>query len=50
MGRLYEVIGPTEQLRFLWDGDALVGEYTTTGTLVRRYAHGPAAKADDPFA
>ncbi|MBD3815373.1 MAG: RHS repeat-associated core domain-containing protein [Halothiobacillus sp.] len=50
MGRLYEAIGPTEAVRFLWDGDALVGEYSTAGTLLRRYAHGPDAKADDPYA
>ena len=46
-GRLYETSGGASgTTRFLHDGDALVGEYdgsTTggTGTLLRRYGHGP---------
>lgn len=27
--------------RFLYDGDALVGEYSGSGVLLRRYVHGP---------
>ena len=49
MGRLYEVSGAAIT-RFLYDGDALVGEYDTAGTLLRRYVHGADMKADDPIA
>ena len=53
LGRLYEVIGTTgpvttSSTRFLHDGDALVAEYSGTGTLLRRYVHGAEAAADDP--
>ena len=50
MGRLYEVSGNSGTTRFLNDGDALIGEYNTTGILLRRYVHGAEAKADDPIA
>ena len=53
MGRLYEVTGPAPTnaiTRFLYDGDALVGEYATAGNLLRRYVHGADMKADDPIA
>jgi RHS repeat-associated protein len=43
LGRLYE-IGST---RFLYDGDELVAEYSTAGTLLKRYVHG--AAVDDPM-
>jgi RHS repeat-associated protein len=33
--------------RFLYDGDALVGEYDGAGTLIRRYMHGPGT--DEPI-
>jgi RHS repeat-associated protein len=54
LGRLHEVInyvngvsqGPT---RFLYDGDALVAEYNSAGTMLQRHVHGPAAGADDPL-
>ena len=46
LGRLYETSGASGTLRFLYDGDELVAEYTTSGALVRRYVHG--AGADDP--
>ena len=36
--------------RMLYDGDALVGEYNTSGTLLRRYVHGADGAADDPIA
>lgn len=47
LGRLYEVTGAATT-RFLYDGDALVAEFNTGGTLLRRYAHGSDAGADDP--
>ncbi|HQV02221.1 RHS repeat-associated core domain-containing protein [Novosphingobium sp.] len=50
MGRLYEVSGSSGTTRFLYDGDALVGEYNASGILLRRYVHGADAKADDPIA
>ena len=53
LGRLYEVTGPAPTnaiTRFLYDGDALVGEYNTAGTLLRRYVHGADSAADDPIA
>jgi RHS repeat-associated protein len=50
-GRLYEVTDSTGAVtRFLYDGDALVGEYNAAGTLLRRYVHGADMKADDPIA
>ncbi|MDE1468462.1 DDE-type integrase/transposase/recombinase [Aurantiacibacter sp. D1-12] len=54
MGRLYEVRSYTngaltDTRRFLYDGDALVGEYSTSGTMLARYLHGPAAGVDDPL-
>ncbi len=45
LGRLFQV-GTT---RFLYDGDALVAECNTSGTLLRRYVHGSNAAADDPL-
>lgn len=51
MGRLYETSGPiTGTTRYLIDGDALIGEYSASGTLLRRYVHGADGKADDPIA
>jgi len=46
LGRLYSVSSPTTDTRFLYDGDALVGEYNAAGILQRRYAH--AVGADVP--
>lgn len=48
LGRLYEVNGGSTT-RFLYDADALVGEYNISGALLRRYAHGSDAGADDPI-
>jgi len=45
LGRLYEVQG-TATRRFLYDGDELVGEYDTAGTMLARYVHGMGE--DDP--
>lgn len=50
LGRLYEVNGSdTGTTRFQYDGDALVAEYTTSGTMLRRHIHG-IAEGDDPQA
>ncbi|WP_229955132.1 RHS repeat-associated core domain-containing protein [Parasphingorhabdus litoris] len=40
LGRLFEVAAPSGTTRFLYDGDALVGEYNTAGTMLHRYVHG----------
>ncbi len=40
MGRLYETSGGGTTTRFLYDGDALVAEYNTSGAVVKRYVHG----------
>ena len=46
-GRLFEVGGgPGGTSRLLYDGDALVAEYDASGTLKRRYVHGPGV--DEP--
>lgn len=55
LGRLHETtnyINGVSQgpVRFLHDGDALVAEYNASGTILKRYVHGPAAGADDPIA
>lgn len=47
LGRLYETSGSAGTTRFLYDGDALVGEYNSTGTMLRRYVHG--AGVDEPL-
>lgn len=48
-GRLYETWGAAQgTTRLLNDGDALIAEYDGGGTMLRRYAHGADAKADDP--
>lgn len=49
LGRLYEVTGPSGTKRFVWDGDALVNEYTAAGTMTDRYVHGANTGADDPL-
>lgn len=42
LGRLYEVNGGSAATttRFLYDGDALVAEYDSSGTIKARYVHG----------
>ena len=47
LGRLYEVSGSTGTTRFLYDGSALVAEYATNGTMLRRYMWGP--NTDEPI-
>ena len=46
-GRLSTVVSGGAMTRFLYDGDALVGEYDATGALLQRYIHGPGA--DEPL-
>jgi len=47
LGRLYQTSGgASSTTRFLYDGDELVAEYGTSGTVLRRYVHG--SGADDP--
>lgn len=49
MGRLYETTGGSAGLtRFVYDGDALVQEFNSSGALLRRYVHGANA-GDDPL-
>jgi RHS repeat-associated protein len=49
-GRLFQTSGGTAGVtQFLYDGDALVGEYDGAGNLLRRYVHGADAAADDPL-
>ncbi len=49
MGRLYETTGGSAGLtRLAYDGDALVQEFNSSGTLLRRYVHGTDA-GDDPL-
>lgn len=47
MGRLYEINGSSGTTRFLHDGDHMVAEYASGGTLLRRYFWGPGA--DEPL-
>lgn len=46
LGRLYETTGASGTTRFLYDGDELVAEFNSAGTLLRRYVHG--SSVDDP--
>lgn len=46
IGRLYEVAGAATT-RLAYDGADLIGEYNTSGALLRRYVHGPSA--DEPL-
>lgn len=46
LGRLFQTAGGATT-KFLYDGDALVGEYDSAGTLLRRYVHGPGI--DEPL-
>jgi hypothetical protein len=47
MGRLYETNASAGATRFLYDGDELIAEYNSSGTLLRRYVHGPST--DEPL-
>jgi len=47
-GRLTQTIDSGTTIQFVYDGDALVGEYPASGNApLRRYVHGPAV--DSPF-
>jgi RHS repeat-associated protein len=49
LGRLYEITNGTGGItRLLYDGDALIGEYNSTGTMLDRHVHGLGA-GDDPM-
>lgn len=55
LGRLHETINYIDgvsqgPVRFLHDGDALVAEYNASGTMLKRYVHGPQEGVDDPIA
>lgn len=39
-GRLYEYTAGGSTKRFAYDGDALIAEYNTSGTMLNRYVHG----------
>jgi RHS repeat-associated protein len=45
-GRLHEVAGATTT-RFLYDGADVIAEYNASGTVLRRYVHGP--EMDEPL-
>jgi RHS repeat-associated protein len=49
LGRLFEVGTGAAARHFLYDGDALVAEYTDAGSLAARFVHGPDPGADDPL-
>lgn len=46
-GNLYQTASPSGTIRYLYDGDALVAEYDSAGTLLNRYLHGP--NVDEPL-
>jgi RHS repeat-associated protein len=46
-GRILTTTATGSTTRFLYDGDQLVGEYSSGGTRLRRYVHGPGV--DDPL-
>ena len=49
LGRLWRVQKAAADTRLLYDGDALVGEYDSSGALTKRYVHGSNAAVDDPL-
>lgn len=48
LGRLRQVTTGGVTTDWLWDGDKLVAEYNSSGTLIASYAHGPGP--DEPLA
>jgi len=49
LGRLFETsAGSAGTTEFLYDGDRMIAEYNSAGTLLKRYVHGPGA--DEPVA
>jgi RHS repeat-associated protein len=50
LGRLYFVGGSNVgDVHFVYDGDALIEEYSSTGAMTNRYVHGSNSAADDPL-
>jgi YD repeat-containing protein len=47
LGRLYSATSSAGTTRFLYDGDELVAEHDSNGTLLRAYTHG--RNVDDPL-
>ncbi|GAM96814.1 wall associated protein [alpha proteobacterium U9-1i] len=47
LGRLRQSTASGATTDYLCDGDRLVAEFSSSGTLLRRYAHGPAI--DEPI-
>lgn len=47
LGRLFQMDSGSVTTRFLYDGDALVAEYNTSGTILKRYVHG--SGVDEPL-
>jgi len=41
LSRLYQTSSGSAVTQFLYDGDRLVAEYSGSGTVLRRYVHGP---------
>ncbi|MCX7056157.1 MAG: hypothetical protein NTZ79_02935 [Proteobacteria bacterium] len=46
LGRLWQTVSGATTTQFLYDGARLVGEYSTGGTVLRRYVHG--SGVDEP--
>lgn len=46
LGRIWQTTSGSTVTQFLYEGERLVGEYSSSGTVLQRYAHGP--KTDDP--
>lgn len=50
LGRLYRVIGSSNNATlFVHDGNAMIAEYSPTGSMLQRYVHGTNADSDDPL-
>jgi RHS repeat-associated protein len=50
LGRLFQTwTGATGLTQFLYDDDALIGEYNGDAVMVRRYIHGSEKGVDDPL-
>lgn len=47
LGRLYEVSSGPSTTKFIYDGDRLIAEYNSSGTVGRRHVHG--AGIDEPL-
>lgn len=47
LGRLFQISGPSGVTQFLYDGDQLIAEFDSVGTLTNAYVHGPGD--DDPM-